>query len=141
MKKTISIVIVICMLVGCFSVGVVASDEKSAGNNSRYTGLTYMTAVIDISNLGRAVTSVDVCLRSGYTAELNAVLIQFDGANTSEIKEWNADITGDLGGAWAGVWYVESGYFYFTEVTVDIYDSNGKYIETVSLETNTEYYG
>lgn len=136
MKRFICIILTMCLLVGCMCVSASAADGTAAGDNSRYTGLVTMTAYLDISDLGRAVVSVDVAIRAGYTADVKIELVQYP-SNT--VKEWNTEME-DYGTCWGGVYYVASGYFYYAKVTTEIYDLDGNYIETVTLESNDVYY-
>jgi len=139
LKRIICVAISLCLVLSCFQVGVFADEERAAGDNSRFTGLVAMSVGLDISDIGRAVVSVDVALREGYTAEMQVNLAQYGAYETVIVKEWNPSFD-EGGGVWGGVWYVASGYLYVAEVTLDVYDLNGNFIETVELDSSAKYY-
>lgn len=138
MKRLFSAILVVCLLISCMSIGVFA-DGESAGNNSRYTGLTYMNVSLSVSDLGRAVVSVSMTLRPGYKAQMHVDLNQMGTTGASIPKQWNITIP-EGGDVWAGVWYVAKGYLYYADVTVDVYTTSGTYVETISLDSNNVYY-
>ncbi len=138
MKRLFCIVLTVCLLISCMSIGVSAIGD-SAGDNGRYTGLASMGVSLSISDLGRAVVSVSMDLRSGYKAQMHVDLHQ-EGDFTSEIpKSWDISIA-EGGEPWAGVWYVAKGYLYYATVTLDVYTTGGTYVETITLDSNAVYY-
>ena len=139
MKRFTSIIIVICLVISCLSFSAGAVDERNAGNNSRYTGLITMGSSLDISSIGRAYADVVVSLRDGYKATMHVALNQEGLSSEDVVKEWNVSIP-DGGDTWAGVYYVASGYFYWTTVTLDVYTTGGRFVETVVLDSNEVYY-
>jgi len=137
MKRLFSAILVVCLLITCMSIGVFAAGE-SAGDNSRYTGLTSMGVSLSISDLGRAVVSVSMNLRPGYKAQMHVDLHQ-EGVSTSSVpKSWDISIA-EGGEPWGGVWYVYSGYLYYATVTLDVYTTGGTYVETITLDSNAVY--
>lgn len=138
MKRLFCVALVMCLLISCMPMGASAVGE-SAGDNSRYTGLVSMGVGLNISDLGRAVVSVSMNLRDGYKAQMHVELHQ-EGISTSSIpKTWDISIS-EGGEPWAGVYYVAKGYFYYAEVTLDVYTTSGTYVETITLESNEDYY-
>ena len=138
MKRFLCAVLIVCLLISCMSIGVSAAGEP-AGDNSRYTGLVGMTASLSISDLGRAVVSVSMDLRSGYKAQMHVDLHQEGDYTSSVPKSWDISIS-EEGEPWAGVWYVYSGYIYYATVTLDVYTTGGTYVETITLDSNEVYY-
>lgn len=139
MKRITCMALVMCLLISCMSLGVSAADDQAAGDNSRYTGLVLMSAALDISDIGRAYTSVTITLRNGYTAKLHAELTQEGVSTLTTVKDWDISIP-EGGDIWAGVYYVAKGYWYYTTITLDVYTTSGKFVETVVLDSNSVYY-
>ncbi len=137
MKRLLSTILVVCLLISCMSIGVFANEE-SAGNNGRYTGLANMGVSLSISDLGRAVVSVSMNLRDGYKAQMHVDLHQ-EGLSSSIPKSWDISIA-EYGEPWGGVWYVYSGYLYYATVTLDVYTTGGTFVERITLDSNAVYY-
>lgn len=92
----------------------------------RYTGITVLTASVDVSSAGKATSNGKVMLRDGYTVDLTVELKQ-DG---STIKTWTTSGSGIVTAG--GTYYVKSGHTYTTTTTATVYDADGNVVESPS---------
>ena len=100
----------------------------------RYTGVSYITSTLNISNSGGASCRGQAILQSGYTAVLTVALKQ-DGRT---IKTWTASGSGVVTAS--GTYYVMSGHEYVVTTTVRVYNSSGSLVEAPSLDSVTSSY-
>ena len=129
MKKLIRTIIPVLLLVG-----VLAGMAHAAEITPRYTGITVLTAGLDISGMGRSVSDGTVHLRSGYTADVTVELKQ-DGTT---IKTWTSSGSSVISAG--GIYYVASGHEYTVTTTATVYDANGKFVESVSKTSPAKEY-
>ena len=102
-----------------------------------YTGVASATINMTISTTGRTTSTVRVRILPGYTADVYLDLQQRDGPWT-DIMSWDDSGSGNI--YLDGDYYVESGYYYRAKVTIDVYDSDGSYVETVTAYSSSQRY-
>ena len=95
----------------------------------RYTGITTLTADINISSSGRADCFGYVRTRDGYSADLT-VELQRDGRT---IKSWSDSGSGTI--SISEPYYVTPNHDYQVVVSADVYNSQEKLVETPSTES------
>ena len=112
------------------SITASAAPLQAATVQPRYVGLATLSAQLDISSSGLAACYSMVNVRSGYTAEVTMELLQSpEGKNSwSEEKSWDTSGSGRL--TIDEIWFVAPGYDYKVEVSVDVYNSSGRLVES-----------
>ena len=102
-----------------------------------YEGVSSVKVTFNISASGKTTSTATVIVLPGYTADVYLDLQQNDG-------EWENIMTWEDSGSGRiylnKSYYVESGYEYRAQVTVDIYDDDGSYVETVTVNSGSEWY-
>ena len=102
-----------------------------------YEGVSSVRVNFNISASGKTTSTATVIVLPGYTADVYLDLQQNDG-------EWENIMTWEDSGSGRiylnKSYYVESGYEYRAQVTVDIYDDDGSYVETVTVNSGSEWY-
>ena len=138
-KRILSTLIVLCMALSLMSsVAFAAESSESEGRTARYTAIQRISAILTIDRWGKAGCVATVILDDGYTADETMELQQDYVNRWLTIKSWS-----DSGGPIVEMletYYVESGYDYQVVVTVDVYDSNGRFVESDSAVSETLSY-
>ncbi len=133
LRALLAMVVTVCMLT---TSGAVLAAENS-GIQPRLTGVRTLGASLAVNTFGRASCSADCDLRTGYTGTLTMELQQSeDGLFWETIKTWSDSVSGvsEL----YKIHYVASGYYYNVVATVDVYDSAGTFIESVTEYSSVE---
>lgn len=105
-----------------------AQEYPTQNNNARYIGISMLNADLSIDDNGKSSCSGNVTLNnSSYSTDLTMELIQVDTGKV--MKTWT-----DSGSISISLtnkpWYVTSGHRYQVKVTVTVYNTSGKSIET-----------
>lgn len=132
MKKTLRSVVSVCLLAAILLGGLGAA--RTSAVTPRYTGLFTLTSGLTISNMGRAVCSGSVMVRSGYTVELK-VELKRDG---TVIETWTDSNT--LTVSVEGIYYVTRGHEYVVTTTATVYDANNNIVEAPSKDSPVKTY-
>lgn len=137
-KRMISTLLVLCMALSLMSSVAFATEASNLEERSaRYTAIQSISTKLTIDRWGKASCVATVKLEDGYTADVTMELQQYY-VGWITIKSWS-----DSGGPiieMIKTYYVESGYDYSVVVTVDVYDSNGRFVESESVISETESY-
>ena len=102
-----------------------------------YEGASSVRATFNISASGKTTSTATVIVLPGYTADVYLDLQQNDDG-WENIMTWEDSGSGRI--YLNKSYYVESGYEYRAQVTVDIYDDDGSYVETVTVNSGSEWY-
>ena len=141
MKATryICLCLIIAVISSTFVPTYAIDDTFVPTSPARTEGLIISSLKLNISKTGCADCYAEVNLQAGYSAEVTLRLLQKAPNDKAweEIKEWN-----DATKPWRinEEWFVASGHSYMLELTIDIYNSQGKYIDTdISNSKIVEY--
>lgn len=144
MKKTIAkrfaaLMLTLCMAGACLPTA--AATETSYDDPSTITprmiGIQDGIVSIDVASSGRATCTGYVRIKSGYTADLSLYLQRSKKGDAWEsIKEWTTSGSGDM--LLDKIYYVSNGYMYRCATIVDVYDSNGNCVETITKFSGIE---
>jgi len=129
-----SVMLAVCLL----STVVLAVDGENV-IMPRYTYVSDVTMGFDIAGDGKAYCSTGVTLHGlTYTCSLEMTLQRYEDGEWSDVKTWST--TGDSNADIEKFWYVASGYEYRTSNVVRVYNTNGRLVETVTVESHTVDY-
>lgn len=137
MKKALSLC---CMLVLVFQL-LACPIQAAAPEEMKpyYTGVYSIAANLRVVNdfLGKSESQAVVIMRSGYSAEVSMTLNQISSSGVDELKSWSdsLDSTGEV----KHTYYIPSGYTYTLVVSIDVYDSNGDFVETIATSDSMVY--
>lgn len=129
MKSLLAIMALVCLLLTSFTVTAAAAVSNSSEISPLYTGISRLTAGLDINDDGCAECSGATRTLSGYSVELT-VKLQRDGIT---IKTWDNSGTGSL--SVNEDYYVTPGHDYQVIVTATVKNSSGTIIETPSTKS------
>ena len=138
-KRILSTLLVLCMALSLMSsVAFAAGSSNPEERSARYTAIQRISAKLTIDSWGKASCVATIRLDDGYTADVTMELQQYYVNRWLPVKSWS-----DSGGPvieMIKTYYVESGYDYQVVVTVDVYDSNGRFVESESVVSETVSY-
>ena len=137
-KKTISLLLAVCLLSAVLMTSVAADTSEREPDPLRYTGVFYLTAGIAINSWGKASCETFGELYSGYHADLEICLYRVLSNGSELVKYWDIGTVQDDFAA-GKPYYVAHGTYY-TEVTVTVYDASDNYVETVSVASGNYVY-
>ena len=100
----------------------------------RYIGIYQLNAEVTVSSSGRAECHGYVAVRDDYSADLT-VELQRDGRT---IKSWNDSGSGSI--SVFEPYYVTPGHDYQVVVSADVYNSQGRLVETLIKGSNVVSY-
>ncbi len=142
MKKAITVLMIGAILVSSLSMCSLAAYEDEYMHQEiiepRYEVISNVTAYLFISESGQAACDASASTFPGYRVEILAELQRQEGRSWTTIRDW--DGSGDDYAGASGYWYVMPGYSYRLKVTVTIYDSNGRIIESPVEYSKVEEY-
>lgn len=137
MKKTLSVCCALLLMLQLFAGTIQAAEPEKM--KPYYTGVYAVAADLNVVNttLGKTENRAAAILRDGYTAEITMTLKQISVGNVEELKTWNDSLssTGEV----THFYYVPSGYNYTLIVSMDIYDSDGDFVETIVTNDSITY--
>ena len=128
-QKKLVKVLLLTVVVSLFTMTTAFAQEYPTQNtNARYIGISTLNADLSIDDNGKSSCSGNVTLNnSSYSTDLTMELIQVDTGKV--MKTWT-----DSGSISISLtnkpWYVTSGHRYQVKVTVTVYNTSGKSIET-----------
>lgn len=139
MKKNITKVISLVLILSMFSLCVSASGINSSVAPQRYTKVIEFSVDLKITSRGYAACMGELQLRDGATANMTVTLLKSSDKSTwIPVDSWSAS-----GSSWLLVddgCFVMSGYYYATKISADVYGSDGSFIEHVSSTSNIDFY-
>ena len=94
---------------------------------------------LNISNKGLATCISNIVLRRGVNAEMTVTLYK-----STNKRNWDYVTSWDTSGSSSLVleksYYVMSGYYYKAELSADVYNSSGSFLENVTSTSSIKYY-
>lgn len=94
---------------------------------------------LNISNKGLATCISNIVLRRGVNAEMTVTLYKStDKRNWDYVTSW--DTSGSSSLVLEKSYYVMSGYYYKAELSADVYNSSGSFLENVTSTSSIKYY-
>lgn len=141
--RSIALVLVFCLIMPSFFTMAGAADYTPL----RYDTSSMCSATLSISGSNytecKGIISLYSQYRSGTIDATLALCKSSDNEYWSVEKSWDYNGSGYNGTTNAFTItrnrYVESGYYYKVTFVVDVYDSNGTYIETLRNASNVLY--
>lgn len=139
MKKNITTHLaatLLALLVLCSNLVVMATDISVAEKDvqPRYVGVTTVTVSLDIYSDDWASCGATILPVPGYTIDWTYELqkdekniVAWSGAGTSYTRVTRG-------------YFVDAGFEYTGVLTVNVYDSNGNWVETIKKESSTVNY-
>lgn len=139
MKKTrsslLSLLLAIILIASVVPVQAASSDIAPY----RYDYVSSCAASLNITNRGLATCYGDISLRRGVNAEMTVTLYKStDKRNWDYVTSW--EVSGSSMLVLEKNYYVMSGYYYKAELSADVYNSNGSFLENVTSTSSIKYY-
>ena len=141
-KRLTSLILALCMIGICLPAAMATDVDINDPDSvvSRLIGVHSGIVSIDITSSGRSICYGDVTLKSGYTANLTLYLQRSsDGESWKSIKNWSTSGSGEL--ILEKTYYVVPGYKYRTATAVNVFDSDGVQVETVTKFSGVKDFG
>lgn len=139
MKKTrsslLSLLLAIILIASVVPVQAASSDIAPY----RYDYVSSCAASLNITNRGLATCYGDISLRRGVNAEMTVTLYKStDKRNWDYVTSW--EVSGSSMLVLEKNYYVMSGYYYKAELSADVYNSSGSFLENVTSTSSIKYY-
>ena len=139
MKKTrsrfLSLLLAVILIASAVPVQAASSDIAPY----RYDYVSSCAASLNITNRGLATCYGDISLRRGVNAEMTVTLYKSaDKRNWDYVTSW--DTSGSSILMIEKNYYVMSGYYYKAELSADVYNSSGSFLENVTSTSSIKYY-
>ena len=139
MKKTrsrlLSLLLAVILIASAIPVLAASSDIAPY----RYDYVSSCSISLNISSRGRATCTSDISLRRGVNAEMTVTLYK-----STNKRNWDYVTSWDTSGSSSLVleknYYVMSGYYYKAELSADVYNSSGSFLENVTSTSSIKYY-
>lgn len=133
-RRLFSIMLVVAMLTA-ISTTASAMSPSQPNNQLRYVGVSSTSANLTISTSGKATASARVYVAPGYTANLNVSLERDSG---TIVKSWSSSGTASV--SVDKVYYVTRGHDYYVSASVDVFNENGKLVDSFTTSSATVTY-
>lgn len=130
MKRYVCSWFAVLLLVGAFFVPCTSAIAMPPTTQPRYVGVTQITALMERPSNNVVDCIGRIKLSPGYTADGQMELQQLSGNAWETIKSWDMSGTDTI--RKTSTWAVLSSGTYRVVVSATIYDSNGRFVETVS---------
>lgn len=140
MKKTLTFLLAIILIVSAVAPAVYALDSGDEGIQPHYTRIVTFDIGLGIDSNGKS-TSYSKVTSSYGTDKINLTMElqqKIDGKWTT-IKTWTNSGTFSVS-LDDKIWYVEEGYDYQTVATAYVYNSKGVWQETASATSFVEHH-
>lgn len=139
MKKTrsrlLALLLAVILIASVIPVQAASSDIAPY----RYDYVSSCAASLNITNRGLATCYGDIRLRRGVNAEMTVTLYKStDKRNWDYVTSW--DTSGSSMLSLEKSYYVMSGYYYKAELSADVYNSSGSFLENVTSTSSIKYY-
>ena len=139
MKKTRSRLLSLLLAVILIASVVPAQAASSDIAPYRYDYVSSCAASLNITSRGLATCYGDISLRRGVNAEMTVTLYKStDKRNWDYVTSW--DTSGSSILSLEKSYYVMSGYYYQAELSADVYNSSGSFLENVTSNSSIQYY-
>lgn len=139
MKKTrsrlLSLLLAVILIASVVPVQAASSDIAPY----RYDYVSSCAVSLNITSKGLATCYGDINLRRGVNAEMTVTLYKStDKRNWDYVTSW--DTSGSSMLVLEKNYYVMSGYYYKAELSADVYNSSGSFLENVTSTSSIKYY-
>lgn len=139
MKKICTRLLIFILVVAMLSTSMLAFAIDPMIVEPRYVNVNSCAVNLNISSKGYAACDGNLMLKSGVTADMKVTLFQSeDKSQWTAIDSWST--SGSVSLTINDGCFVMSGHYYYALLNVNVYNSNGKRIEHVALESNVSYY-
>lgn len=146
--KALALAAPLCLSLALASPQALAADLSTPETtvltlSPRYEHLSLIAASLTISNLGRAACGGTCYIYDMYEdcdSRMTMLLQRYESTGWEDVKDWSQDFTGSGNKMMDKGYYVSSGYRYRMTVTVEILDSDGNVIESVSCDSPIKEY-
>ena len=139
MKKTRSRLLALLLAVILIASVVPVQAASSDIAPYRYDYVSSCAASLNITNRGLATCYGDISLRRDVNAEMTVTLYKSaDKRNWDYVTSW--DTSGSSILMIEKNYYVMSGYYYKAELSADVYNSSGSFLENVTSTSSIKYY-
>lgn len=137
MKKRIIVLISLLVFVlMSFNANALGTSIYQQGMvEPRYTGISSIDALLSIDASGRASISGRVHTRSGYTADVAVSLCRDSGTT---VTTWHDSGSGKI--EIEKTRYVTANHDYYVVVSADVYDNNGRLVDSIEEESAVVHY-
>lgn len=144
MKKKLIAILLAGMSILSVSMPVQASelDSKQIGIvEPRYEAVSRVTSSIAVNTYTVSLScSYRIKSLTDYDYELTMTLEKSSNKTSwDEVNSWSKTLTSSTG-TFDKTYAVNSGYYYRTVTTIDVYTKNGKYVETADSTSAALYY-
>lgn len=129
--RSISLSLLLVSIMSVLCIGASAAEEEIS---PRYTGIHLLNANINITASGRADCYGYVNIQDGYSVDLT-VALQRDGQT---IKSWSDSGTKEV--SMTKSYYVSKGHDYQVVVSANVYNSQGKLVDTPDIRSAVASY-
>lgn len=105
----------------------------------RYDYVSNCAISLNITSKGLSTSAGNITLRRGVNAEMTVTLYKStDKRNWDYVTSW--DTSGSSILMIEKNYYVMSGYYYKAELSADVYNSSGSFLENVTSTSSIKYY-
>ena len=144
MKRKISIALVTPALLASAAFPASATDTDSyqeyAIATPHYVAISYANADIRVSNSIGTFECTYLLTDSSYTCRI--VLTAESSKNRTdweEVESWSTSLSATRGN-FSKTQALSRGYYYRTFATINVYDKNGRFVESVEATSSVVYY-
>ena len=137
MKRIIICFLCCLMLMNSISIVANAYDINEI-TSPYYIAIRSKGAGLKEAAAGLATCTSSFMTNGSQTIKLTMTLVRVENGSNVHVKSWTASGTGFV--SCSQNWYVATGYTYKVIATANIYDSNGTFIESGSVDSNSVFF-
>lgn len=135
MIRKIFFIMLAAAMLTAISTTASAISLSQPNNQLRYVGVSSASANLTISSSGKATASSLVCVAPGYTVDLDVSLKRDSG---TIVKSWSSSGTASV--SVDDIYYVTRGHDYYVSASIDVFDGNGKLVDSFTVSSATVTY-
>lgn len=135
MIRKIFFIMLAAAMLTAISTTASAMSPSQPNNQLRYVGVSSASANLTISTSGKATASARVYVAPDYTANLDVSLERDSG---TIVKSWSSSGTASV--SVDDVYYVTRGHDYYVSASVDVFNENGKLVDSFTISSATVTY-